>query len=508
MMWNLYLPYRFFLAALTLLFSVSLLQAQPSDVRISTEPPPGANVNQHWPGVFERGGRVYAVWGEPRTDTVTNTAPIWYSSGVWSKRTSPSVDIVTSFRPDSIVPDGDVPRRPLYQTILGNVFTAVFDGAWVVGSAQLRGDIALPPAPVDTVFKARFMVYMATGTKFVGIKVHELKRTGGQGVAVLMRQFGYNPNTGEVLTAWISTTDPLGNVSSVDTSGSVRWTATSIPFRPGRYNLVPLKDREFLLIIDSVAVHYNNGVPLDTLNLPGRYGLRYQRISGDRFIRSYITDDSTKYVFDIYNVNLTLEKSVEYPWGVAEPSYFITENIKAELEDDVRFAVVSAGPPGVHMQLLRDDFTTVGDRVKLNSGTDTTAYAPAAAFKDDSVYVVWQDGRNGNTDIYGRAYSYRPPTTQGVEDIAEAGRRLSISAIAPNPTTGKIALDFTLPRSSMLDVQVIDLTGRVVHREAKEMQPEGKSTIDLDLAGLPSGSYRVVVRAGALSASASVMLVR
>lgn len=506
MMWNLYLPYRSFFAALTLICSFSLLQAQPTDVRISSERPPGGKQDQLWPGVFEKGGRVFVVWGESRVDSVPPTGH-WFYGGLWGKRTEPSADVIAYFHPDSIPPDNDVPRRPLYNTTLGNVNTEVFDGAWVAGVTRLRGDIALPPATVDTVYQARYTVYIAAGSKFIGVKVHEMKRTGGQGVAVLMRDLGYNPNTGEVLTAWKTSIDVMGNVSSVDTSGSVRWSAGSIPFPPGRYNLVPLKDREFLLIIDSVAIRYDNGLPRDTMNFPGRYGLRYQRISGDRFIRSYITDDSTAYVLDIYNVNGTMEKSVQLPWGVAQPSYFITENVKAELEDDVRFAIVSAGPPGVHLQMLRDDFTTINDRVKLNSGTDTTAYAPAATFKEDSIYVVWQDERNGDKDIYGRAYSYRP-STHAVGEEAEAGRRMAVSSIAPNPSTGDITVDLMIPRSSALAVEVIDLTGRVVHREERPVGPEGRRTIDLDLRHLVAGSYRVVVRAGALTTSAAIMLVR
>src|SRR3954471_21996430 len=72
-----YLPFRVLVIAFALALFSPLLRAQETDVLISSEPTPGAQFNQHWPGVFERNGKIYVVWGEPRVDTVTNAAPIW-----------------------------------------------------------------------------------------------------------------------------------------------------------------------------------------------------------------------------------------------------------------------------------------------------------------------------------------------------------------------------------------------------------------------------------------------
>jgi hypothetical protein len=504
-----YLPFRCLLLALTFLVGSSVLFGQETDVKISSEPSPGVNFNQHWPGVFERNGKVFVVWGEPRVDTITNAAPIWYSTGIWSKRTSPSVDVIAAFRPDSLLADDGTPSKPLYQNVLGNAFTAVFDGLWVVGSAQLRGDINLPPARTDTVYKARFMLYFAAGTRWVGAKVHELKRTG-VGVAVLMRQFGYNPASGEVLAAWIATTDQTGNVSSVDTSGTVKWTATNVPFPAGRYNLVPLKDKEFLLIVDSTAIRYDNGLPIDTLNFPVRDGLRYQRISGDRFIRSYVSSDTTQYILEVYDLNGSLTKTVQLPWGWAPTSYFITENRHTAIEDDASFAVISAGLNGVHAQFLRDDFSPLKPLEKLSTGADSTAYAPAGTFQSDTLFAVWQDSRNDTSDVYGRAFNYRPhvivDTAVDVIDIAQ--RQIDAGSIAPNPASQRVTLDIVLPYSTAVNIEIVDLAGRVVRQEPERIMQEGHRSIDIDVRDLASGNYRMVIRAGQLNAVGKLVIVR
>jgi hypothetical protein len=505
---HVYLPLRFLLFAFVLAAVVPVLHAQETDVLISSEPSPGVDFDQHWPGVFERGKKVDVVWGEPREDSVTHAAPIWYSTGIWSKRTSPSVDVVTAFRPDSLLADDGTPSKPLYQNVLGNAFTAVFDGLWVVGSAQLRGDIILPPARTDTVYKARFTVYFANGTRWTSAKVHELTRTG-VGVAVQMKQFGYNPSTGEVLAAWMLTSEQLGNVTSLDTSGAIKWSSSSVPFPGNRFQLVPLKGQEYLLANDTVGIHYNNGLPVDTVRFAAHDGVRFQRITGDRFIRSYVSSDTTQYVFDIYDMDVKLTKSVQLPWGWAPTSYFITENRHPAIEDDASFAVISAGLNGVRTQFLRDDFTALKPLEKVSTGVDTNAYAPAGTFKSDTLYVVWQDSRTSHSDIYGRALNYRPHTedTTSTGGVDVAGNAFDMG-IMPNPAHGNVSIDLTLPHTSAVDIEIVDLMGRVVMRESGRMLEEGHRSIGVDVNALASGTYRLLLRAGSLSASGKLVIVR
>jgi hypothetical protein len=506
-----YLPFRLLLLPLALSVFAPLLRAQESDVLISSEPTQGARFDQHWSGVFERKGKVFAVWGEQRLDTVTGSAPSWYSSGIWSKRGSPSVDVTSSFFPDSLLADDGRPSRPLYQTATGNITTAVFDGLWVVGVTRVRGDINLPPDRTDTLYKARFMVYFADGRRWPSGVVHEIRRTGVP-VAVQMRQFNYNPNTGEVLAAWNVFLEQTGSVTSIDTSGTVLWTATSIPFPapPARYNLVPLKNKEFLLIIDSMGVRYDNGLARESIKFPMHDGLRYQRITGDRFIRSYVSSDTTKYVLEIYDMTGTLTKTVQLPWGYAPTSYFITENRRPAVEDDATFAVISAGTSGVHAQLLRDDFTPLKPLEKISTGVDSTAYAPAGTFLNDTLFVVWQDSRNGDADVYGRAFNYRPhtivDTTEGVEDVARG--QIGVGSIAPNPASRFVAVDVTLPIAASVDIEMVDLTGRMVKKQSGQILSEGRHVINLDVQDLATGTYSLVIRAGRLNAGRKLVIVR
>jgi hypothetical protein len=60
----------------------------------------------------------------------------------------------------------------------------------------------------------------------------------------------------------------------------------------------------------------------------------------------------------------------------------------------------------------------------------------------------------------------RAEIEQGVTGVAPGAvaSRLSLAAPAPNPSSGPLAIDFTLPRAGAVDVRVLDVAGREVAR--------------------------------------------
>lgn len=74
------------------------------------------------------------------------------------------------------------------------------------------------------------------------------------------------------------------------------------------------------------------------------------------------------------------------------------------------------------------------------------------------------------------------------EDGAVA-QSVSLGQNYPNPVVGRTTVPFTLERAEQVRVSVIDALGREVLVAANEAFAAGPQTVELDLAGLPSGIY-------------------
>jgi len=141
----------------------------------------------------------------------------------------------------------------------------------------------------------------------------------------------------------------------------------------------------------------------------------------------------------------TLDEGIAIRWQLADPGRY--ERIVVERSDD----------GGAHWM------EPVGER---------TDVAGASTFLDRSVVV-------------GREYLYRLEATtregehQSFGPIA-AGTRpagLAIAAVAPNPSSGTVRIDYTVPRAAPIRVEVLDVQGRVTAVLARGSQPAGRHQI-------------------------------
>jgi hypothetical protein len=64
----------------------------------------------------------------------------------------------------------------------------------------------------------------------------------------------------------------------------------------------------------------------------------------------------------------------------------------------------------------------------------------------------------------------------------------------PNPASDMVTLNYTLPKSSPIEVFVYDFTGRLVESKFIGMQIAGKQNITYNVANLADGEYNFVIR--------------
>ncbi len=83
--------------------------------------------------------------------------------------------------------------------------------------------------------------------------------------------------------------------------------------------------------------------------------------------------------------------------------------------------------------------------------------------------------------------------TEGGKRLFRPADRINalLVSIAPNPTSDKIEIHYTLNTNEAPEFTLLDAQGRTVQRHAQGKQTEGDYTLTLDARGLASGMYRL-----------------
>lgn len=198
---------------------------------------------------------------------------------------------------------------------------------------------------------------------------------------------------------------PLGiqyyrvRVSAFDTAGREVSRIDSCPIGIiQRMTILPVGDGEFVMIdlYGTGRITATRFTPLSKEALPS--SAYYLPMLGGRYLRSYIGDPIT---LDLYDRNAAvLDHATVAP--VSNPvNQYIVQN-----PADSGIAILYTGEGGVKMVTLDKELNVV-DSTQVISATRGKVGRVAAAFKGDSLYVVWEDFRNATTDIYGRVVRAR-----------------------------------------------------------------------------------------------------
>ena len=121
--------------------------------------------------------------------------------------------------------------------------------------------------------------------------------------------------------------------------------------------------------------------------------------------------------------------------------------------------------------------------------TNDTAnsYYPSIAVSGSVVHVVWQDNRNGLTEIY---YKRNPTGNVGIQSIGtETPSKYSLSQNYPNPFNSTSNLKFQIVNSGDVKLVVYDIQGREVQMLVNERLQPGTYEAAFDASSLNSGVY-------------------
>jgi len=85
-------------------------------------------------------------------------------------------------------------------------------------------------------------------------------------------------------------------------------------------------------------------------------------------------------------------------------------------------------------------------------------------------------------------------TTAGINDYVNHGD-LSIYAASPNPASSSININFSVAKPAAVEIQVYDITGKVVKTVKNNDVAVGKNAISIDVTNLEAGSYMYSINA-------------
>lgn len=80
----------------------------------------------------------------------------------------------------------------------------------------------------------------------------------------------------------------------------------------------------------------------------------------------------------------------------------------------------------------------------------------------------------------------------GLEEFSHGN--LTLSKAFPNPASNQVAINFELKEQTPVEIQIIDLTGKIVKTLKLENEIAGKHSVDMNVADLSSGIYMYAIQ--------------
>jgi len=149
-----------------------------------------------------------------------------------------------------------------------------------------------------------------------------------------------------------------------------------------------------------------------------------------------------------------------------------------------------------------------GEDTRLTNNS-ADSYNPSVAVSGTVVNVVWEDNRDGNSDIYYK----RDPTgnVTGIEDIgSEFPEEFRLAQNYPNPFNPSTLISYQLPVSCYVTLKVFDVLGNEVATLVDEYKPAGIYNVEFRMQNLElsSGIYFYQLTAGDFIQTKKMLMIK
>ncbi len=301
-------------------------------------------------------------------------------------------------------------------------------------------------------------------------------------------RYTYDPVTGNTLGSFTPghNDKPQRRMIMFGPGGTILWDTAHV--HPSLGSLIVTGERDYLNIHDDVAFNPAGGQVFSFESSRATRNARYQKALGNRFFRYYPADPldangaltSAQVQFEQYDLQGNRTGSVRID---ASGSSFDPTIIQRPA--DFSLYVLWPSDSGLWLSVISAGMESAS-RPQRISATAGKVRSAAAVFRNDSLFIVWEDYRNGNPDIYGAAYPAGdfPSGVQSEPD--DRGRQLGAY---PVPADRQVNVVLETPYEGKGRIIVSDDAGQVMSSEYIAEVKGGVKMLTLDVSGFPPGAY-------------------
>ncbi len=130
---------------------------------------------------------------------------------------------------------------------------------------------------------------------------------------------------------------------------------------------------------------------------------------------------------------------------------------------------------------------TVDDQKKASGSGSGLFTVTLDGLTEGNTYYARSYATNSAGTAYGNLISFEAKSTVGIEGSNLPNREMKLY---PNPATESVTLHFMAGTTRNLEVVILDLSGRIVYRDAVGSAPGDAQKIRIDLTAISDGLYR------------------
>lgn len=468
------------------------------------------NIPQLCPNVMEREGALLVTYDQSEKKAT-------YPLGVWNTRATPPLQMLPSLSIETY--NNYIPTKSdLSQAQLLNGM----DHTVLLHNLYERKETAQHGHPTSISYKGWHRYYAATdsGWRMMAQFYHvagEMVGISSSRLSFYGLDFQFDPEQQRFYGSELLELDksflPIDSnrfVYAADRYGTIQWKVVDAPqVYHGHGNdsvkaIIPIGEQEFLAVYPASQRHLKDTVVIAQASFhPAGPKVKYQRyvaLRNKRYLRCYSTEAApTTVQLEVFSHSGKLLDSTSLQFSVPLPRIAIVQN-----PTDRSLALLYGGAGGAKLTLLSERLrvqqTIDAGNLPLQdspiSSTRDTVGLVAGVFRNDTLFAVWEDLRNGASDIYGTAWQVPATMTAPILPPPAAAiaptQAVAITAIAPIPCNDQLTVQHHLSEGGMVTFSIMDEMGKVVKQFSKKL-PQGLSESTLATDDLFPGTYAVKI---------------
>lgn len=303
----------------------------------------------------------------------------------------------------------------------------------------------------------------------------------------------FDPNNSQLLISLFSRSNP-SQTFAVNYLGEILW---NYNFAINQGSIVPIDSDEFYVLLKdkNSLLHYRYGQIINEFSIPSAKGtFTCQRLLGQRFLRlSAVDTPATQFILDLFDLNGELRYST-----TITPITSGWHPTVVEYPADNSLMLMWGSPAGVRMCHFTRDLNLLRPEFQASEHPDTARY-PAAAFRNDTMFLAWERTANAVRDLMGTIIKRNQ-----ISDVPIALSPVAVPLIRYiHPIPASSQLQIGVNGDTPTTIHIYDLQGISVMATTVETQ----ETV-LDVASLATGIYIMVAESGVVQERRMVAVMR